>query len=187
MIAPKMPSRPLAISDISTRIVPVQKAFSLITRRATKTDGPRIQAKSEPPIPLPTKLESSADLRQPRCPRILFRINAIPLADRAVPVVDLTRRVGRLNRREQLEDFVRMPGVPGNDPRVARFQQAHLALAVQVGASGDDVAHRLVVPCDLRLRRPRRLVTPQPHPHPDPRRQVKLAQRALGRVRAVDL
>src|SRR6185437_5071704 len=46
MIAPKMPSRPLAICDISTRIVPVQKAFSLITRRATKTDGPRIQAKS---------------------------------------------------------------------------------------------------------------------------------------------
>src|SRR6185312_12065820 len=47
MIAPKMPSRPLAICDISTRIVPVQKAFSLITRRATKTDGPRIQAKTD--------------------------------------------------------------------------------------------------------------------------------------------
>jgi hypothetical protein len=46
MIAPKMPSRTLDICDISTRIVPVQKAFSLITRRSTKTDGPRIQAKS---------------------------------------------------------------------------------------------------------------------------------------------
>src|SRR6478672_3791457 len=40
-----MPSRTLDICDISTRIVPVQKAFSLITRRSTKTDGPRIQAK----------------------------------------------------------------------------------------------------------------------------------------------
>src|SRR3954453_2968901 len=45
MIAPKMPSRTLDICDISTRIVPVQKAFSLRTRRSTKTDGPRIQAK----------------------------------------------------------------------------------------------------------------------------------------------
>src|SRR6185312_2367434 len=50
MIAPKMPSRTLDISDISTRIVPVQKAFSLITRRSTKTDGPRIQAKNCPPV-----------------------------------------------------------------------------------------------------------------------------------------
>ena len=41
-----MPSRTLDICDISTRIVPVQKAFSLITRRSTKTDGPRIQAKA---------------------------------------------------------------------------------------------------------------------------------------------
>jgi hypothetical protein len=40
-----MPSRTLDICDISTRIVPVQKAFSLRTRRSTKTDGPRIQAK----------------------------------------------------------------------------------------------------------------------------------------------
>src|SRR6185312_9636831 len=46
MIAPKMPSRTLDICDVSTRIVPVQKAFSLITRRSTKTDGPRIQAKT---------------------------------------------------------------------------------------------------------------------------------------------
>jgi hypothetical protein len=45
MIAPKMPSRTLDICDFSTRILPVQKAFSLITRRSTKTDGPRIQAK----------------------------------------------------------------------------------------------------------------------------------------------
>ena len=66
-------------------------------------------------------------------------------------------------------------------------QQDHLALAVQLGASGDHVAHCLVVPCDLRLRRPRRQVPPQPHPHADPRRQVKLAQRAVRRVRAVDL
>src|SRR6476620_11004988 len=86
-------------------------------------------------------------------PRILFRINAIPLADRAVPVVDLSRRVGRLNRRERLEDLVRVPGVPGNDPRVARLQKDHLSLAVQLGASRDHIAHRLVIPCDLRHRR----------------------------------
>jgi len=120
-------------------------------------------------------------------PRILFRITAIPLADRAVPVVDLSRRVGRLNRRERLEDLVRVPGVPGNDPRVARLQKDHLALAVQLGASRDHIAHRLVIPCDLRHRRTRRPVAPQPHPHADPRRQVHLAQRAVRRVRAVDL
>jgi hypothetical protein len=34
MIAPKMPSRTLDKIDISTRIVPVQKAFSLFTRRS---------------------------------------------------------------------------------------------------------------------------------------------------------
>src|SRR5882757_9900452 len=119
--------------------------------------------------------------------RILFRITAIPLADRAVPVVDLSRRVGRLNRRERLEDLVSVPGVPGNDPRVARLQKDHLSLAVQLGASRDHIAHRLVIPCDLRHRRTRRPVAPQPHPHADPRRQVHLAQRAVRRVRAVDL
>src|SRR6188472_4451213 len=34
MTAPKMPSRTLDMCDISTRIVPVQKAFSLFTRRS---------------------------------------------------------------------------------------------------------------------------------------------------------
>src|SRR5215207_6730527 len=34
MIAPKMPSRTLDNIDFSTRIVPVQKAFSLFTRRS---------------------------------------------------------------------------------------------------------------------------------------------------------
>ena len=49
----------------------------------------------------------------PRYPRISFRLTPIPLADWAVPVMDLSRRVGRLNRRERLEDLVRVPGVPG--------------------------------------------------------------------------
>src|SRR5262249_36350297 len=34
MIAPEMPSRNSGQHDISTRIVPVQKAFSLLTRRS---------------------------------------------------------------------------------------------------------------------------------------------------------
>ena len=63
---------------------------------------------------------SSADLRQPPLPRILFRITAIPLADRAVPVVDLSRRVGRLNRRERLGGTVGLvsrEGEVGQDRR----------------------------------------------------------------------
>jgi len=76
----------------------------------------------------------------------LSRITAIPLADWAIPIVDLSRRVGRLNRRERLEDLVCVPRLPRNDPRVPRLQQDHLALAVQLGASGDHIAHRLVIP-----------------------------------------
>jgi hypothetical protein len=62
------------------------------------------------------------DLRQPRCCRILFRVTAIPWADRTVPVVNLSWRVGRLNGGERREDLVGVRSVPGNDPRVAGLQ-----------------------------------------------------------------
>ena len=39
-----------------------------------------------------------------------------------VPIVDLGRRMGRLDRRERLEDLVGVHGVPGNDPAVAWLQ-----------------------------------------------------------------
>jgi hypothetical protein len=47
MIAPEMPSEPGTISTSTIVIVPVQKAFSLFTRRSPKTDFPRIQAKGD--------------------------------------------------------------------------------------------------------------------------------------------
>src|SRR6478609_10044777 len=66
MIAPKMPSRSLDICDVSTRIVPVQKAFSLITRRSTKTDGPLVVrgAVSAGQIRFPIPLICVGDPRQ---------------------------------------------------------------------------------------------------------------------------
>ena len=41
-----MPSRTLDNIDFTTRIVPVQKAFSLFTRRSKSAAHPRIQAKN---------------------------------------------------------------------------------------------------------------------------------------------
>ena len=45
--------------------------------------------------------------------------SVMSLAGRMVPIVDLGWRVGRLDRRERLEDLVGVHGVAGNDPAVA--------------------------------------------------------------------
>lgn len=47
MIAPEMPSETQTTTTSTIVIVPVQKAFSLFTRRSLPTDHPRIQAKSD--------------------------------------------------------------------------------------------------------------------------------------------
>lgn len=46
MIALRMPSETGTITTLTIAIVPVQKAFSLFTRRSAKTNPPRIQAKA---------------------------------------------------------------------------------------------------------------------------------------------
>jgi len=63
------------------------------------------------------------------------RWSVMSLTGRMIPIVDLGRWVGGLDGRKRFEDLVGVQSVPGNDPAVARLQNDHLALAVQLGPS----------------------------------------------------
>ena len=55
------------------------------------------------------------------------RWSVMSLAGRMIPIVDLGRWVGGLDGRKRFEDLVGVPGVPGDDPAVARLQNDYLA------------------------------------------------------------
>src|SRR6476659_4606027 len=106
MIAPKMPSRTLDICDVSTRIVPVQKAFSLITRRSTKTDGPRIQAKNRPcPLSRQPAQASPGEDSLPQPPYVI--LDPMPL--HGIPVDDLVLRSVHRHGVQLAHRFWRLP------------------------------------------------------------------------------
>ena len=109
------------------------------------------------------------------------------VACRMVPIMDLGRRVGRLDGRERLKDLVGVHCPPRNNPAITWLQQDHLPLAVQLGFPRDHITHGLVIPCRLRLPLAWRSVPPQPHPDADTGRQVRLSHRAARRVCAVNL
>jgi hypothetical protein len=75
------------------------------------------------PRPRPTASSSNAASRHTgagtRCKPVRCAASS---AGWMVPIVDLGRRMGRLDRRERLEDLVGVHGVPGNDPAVAWLQ-----------------------------------------------------------------
>src|SRR5262245_28594993 len=84
------------------------------------------------------------------------------IATSLVAGVGVGRRGRRPDRREGLQDRVRVFGPLGHDPGVAFLQEHRLSLDVQLGAAGNDEADRLVIPPRRPLLLARRFVLPKP-------------------------